>query len=117
MALLLKVSAGGPPPGTYSAKFMGFESTTHEQYGAGLKWTWEIVGGALAGQKASRTTGVSPTPRNGAGKLVAGLVGRAIAPGEDVNLDSCVGKNYLIVVAEAKGGGTRVETVLIAPAF
>jgi hypothetical protein len=115
MGLTLRVSTGGPPPGTYHAKWLGFESAQHSEYGAGLKWTWEILNGAHAGQKASRITSATPTPQNAAGKILAGILGRQLQPGEDVDLQAFVGRPYLIIVDRTDKGATRVETVLQAP--
>jgi hypothetical protein len=113
--MLLKVSAGGPPAGTYDATFDGVEATQHEEFGAGLRWTWTIVQGPQHGQVASRVTNATPTNKNACGRVLAGLVGRKIEPREEIDVQSFVGQRYLIVVQDAERGGTRVETVIASP--
>jgi hypothetical protein len=111
----LHVTAGGPPPGNYAATFDGVESTEHEEYGPGLRWRFRISQGPHAGEIATRVTGTNPTSKNGCGKVLAALLGRELQMDEDVDVQSCVGRSYLIVVAAAKFGGTRVEAIVAAP--
>lgn len=118
MSLVLKVSAGGVPAGAYAAKFLGVEPQPADPvrgYAAGLRWIWEVTSGPQAGQKCGRITTATPTAKNAAGKIVAGLLGRAIVPDESIDLAPCVGKPYVLVVAAGEGGGTRVESVAPAP--
>jgi hypothetical protein len=75
----LKVSPGGVPPGNYAAKFAGVESVTNDKYGDGLRWKFAISQGPQSGQVASRVTGLTPSPKNGCGKMLSGLVGRALS--------------------------------------
>jgi hypothetical protein len=110
--MLLKVSPGGPPAGNYTTTFAGVESITNEKFGAGLRWKFRITQGPQTGQVAFRTTGVVPTGRNGCGKVLAGLLGRETKVDEEVDVQHFVGRAYLIVVAAAESGGTRVETIV-----
>lgn len=112
---LLKVSSGGVPVGNYVGTFAGVEAQPENKekgYAAGLRWKWTVDSGPQAGQTTSRVTGASPSPRNGAGKILAGLLGRAIAEGEAIDPDTFIGKKYMLVVATGQGGGTRVEAVV-----
>src|SRR5262245_15571090 len=112
----LKVSAGsGPPAGSYVARFEGVEQTQHETYGEGLRWKFKVLQGPQAGQLASRTTGLKPSAKNGCGKVLAGLVGRALDLDEEIDIVQYVGRTYLIVVQAGEKGGTRVEAVIAAP--
>lgn len=108
----LKISAGGVPAGNYQCRFKGIEAVTHDQYGPGLRWNFEIVSGPLAGQVASRTTSPTPTPRNGAGKLLSGVIGGPLAVDSEVDLSQFVGRNYLVVVEQVASGGTAIATVI-----
>lgn len=111
---MLTVSSGGVPVGNYTGTFAGVEAQAANKdkgYGAGLRWKFAIDAGAHAGQTASRITGPAPTPKNGCGKMLAGLLGRALTEGEAVDPDTLVGKRFMIVVAAGQGGGTRVEAV------
>lgn len=110
----LTVSSGGVPAGSYLSKFVGVERITND-FGPGLVWQWEVVSGPHAGQKVTRITTVSPTPKNVCGKMLAGVIGKPLSAGEEIDLSACVGKNYLTVVAETDRGGSRVESVTSAP--
>jgi len=114
----LTVSSGGVPIGNYTGTFTGTEVTPpkpEKGYGAGLRWKFQIDAGTCAGQTTSRVTGTSPTPKNGCGKLLSGLIGRALKEGEQVDPDNFIGKRYMIVVAASREGGTRVEAIVPMP--
>lgn len=112
----LKVSKGGVPVGSYAATFKGAEPFKDKEgkYGEGLRWNWQVQSGPQAGQTASRITGTTPSPKNACGKMVSGLLGRPLQPDEEIDIDSLVGKSYLIVVV-ATENGARVDAVLPAP--
>ena len=57
-------------------------------------------------------TGPTPSPKNGCGKMLAGLIGRALLEGEQVDPDQYAGKRYMLVVAAGQGGGTRVKAIV-----
>jgi len=104
---------GGPPAGNYRAEFLGCETTTHEEYGDGLRWKWKVVDGPQAGVFATRTTSPKPTTGNAAGKLIAAMTGATLAGGQKASVRDCVGKTFLIAVSPTKSGsGTRVETAM-----
>jgi hypothetical protein len=48
--------------------------------------------------------------------MVSGLVGRALNLDEEIEIEEFVGRSYLIVVAAADNGGSRVDAVIAAPA-
>lgn len=110
---LVMTDNSGPPPGLYTAAFAEFKQTTSEQYGAGLCLTFTVDSGEHSGVKVGRTGKPTPTPQNVMGKLLAGLLGRQMKPGEAINLSDFVGKRYTIVVAQSPSGkSTRVESIL-----
>lgn len=113
---MLEVKAGGgPPAGFYRTKFMNVESSEHPEYGAGLKFVFEIVEGELKGQHASRITSASPTPKNAAGRMVSGIIGEPLAAGQRINLAPFVGREYLTQVETVPGGtSTRIATIMPA---
>ena len=116
-SFVLTILPGGVPVGIYQARFLSVEPTPADSakgYGPGLRWTWEILSGPQAGQKASRTTTATPSQKNAAGKIISGLLGRPLQTGENVDIGSLIGRPYLIVVAEGQSGGTRVESVTIS---
>jgi hypothetical protein len=106
-------NGGGPPAGIYVATFEGIKSTNHEQWGPGAQFSMKVAAGQHTGAVSSRTGKPQPTGKNITGKLILGLLGRAIAPGEKVNLSACVGKKYRIVVEATKDGeSTRLGAIL-----
>ena len=110
----LTVSSGGVPVGSYQATFSGVEPTPENRekgYGAGLRWIFQIQTGPQAGQVASRITRLSPSPQNACGKMLAGILGRALQLGEQVDPEQHVGRRFLIVVAASQNGSTRIEAV------
>ncbi len=105
---------GGPPPGFYRTKFVNVETTEHEEYGAGFKFIFEVVDPPdHAGEQATRITSSQPTPKNAAGRMIAGISGQPLTPGARVDLGPFVGKEYLTQVeATANGNGSRIATVM-----
>jgi hypothetical protein len=114
MSLKFEVKAGaGVPAGHYRAKFVDVEQTTHDEYGDGLKFVWEVVDGDQRGGLATRITSPNPTPKNAAGRMIAGITGTSLTPGCRVDLEPHVGRIYLLQVSTvANGNGTRVEAVI-----
>jgi hypothetical protein len=80
-----------------------------------VRWRFEIASGPHQGGKASRITTPAPSLKNACGKMLAGLTGKPLTPDEQVDLAPFVGRNFLIVVAAAEGGGSRIETVSAPP--
>ena len=99
------------PAGAHKALFTGVEEMTHPEYGAGLRFDFEVSEGPHKGKRTCRITGADPTPRNAAGRMLADLAGVAPANGVSVNLDDHVGREFTIVVRENDSGRTRVESV------
>ena len=110
----LVVSSGGVPAGSYQAAFKEAEAVDND-YGPGLRWVFEVASGPYAGQKTSRITAQTPTPKNACGRILAGLLGKKLTADEEIDLSNFVGNTYLIVVAETQTGMTRVETVTRLP--
>ncbi|QJW92560.1 hypothetical protein FTUN_0056 [Frigoriglobus tundricola] len=109
----LKVS-GGVPEGSYLAKFTKVEPTTNG-FGPGLKWAWEITSGANTGQSVICTTSNSPSPKNRCGKILSGMLGKALNTGEEFDTSTLVGQNFLVIVRKSETGGTFVDSVTKAP--
>ena len=103
----------GPPAGIYKAVFVGVTKTEHPEYGQGVRFDFKVQGGEHAGKIASRTGKPQPTAKNSTGRLMAGLLGGPIKPGERVSLAGCVGKVFTIVVGTAQNGtSTRVDSCM-----
>lgn len=112
--MILTVSNGIVPAGSYSATFDGVEIKA-SAFGPGLSWQFTVASGPYAGSKVTAMTPQSPTHSNKAGRFVSGLLGRALQTGEQLDLSQCRGKKYLIVVAQTEKGGSKVETVTALP--
>jgi hypothetical protein len=106
--------SGGPPPGIYRGTFQTVENTEHEEFGAGLKFDFLIADGDHKGEHATRITGAEPTPKNAAGRLLAGITGQTLVPNTSVDLAPFVGREYLLQVEETKTGSTRIATAMPA---
>ncbi len=103
---------GGPPVGVYKAKFVEVEETTHDEFGDGLKFVFEITSGDHAGEQATRITGPKPTPKNACGRMLAGISGETLKPGIKIDLAPHVGEIYMLQVEETKNDSTRIGTVI-----
>ena len=114
MAMGFTIKSKDCPAGIHRARFNGAEATTHAEYGDGLKFEFEITEGEHKGMRACRYTSADPTPRNAAGRMMADLLGQKPENGLSVDLDDCVGQEYMIVVREGEGGRTRVESADLA---
>jgi hypothetical protein len=110
----LLVSQGGAPPGSYLARFESVEAVTND-FGDGLKWWFEIVGGPHAGCKTSGITARKPTLKNSCGKLVSGILGTPLSNDMEIDLAAYFGQQFLVVVAQGKTGGTYVSAVTRPP--
>jgi hypothetical protein len=115
---MLTVSSGGVPVGSYTGKFVGIEevpANSEKGYSAGLRWKFAIETGPYEGQTVRRVTGPAPTVKNACGKVLSGLTGRALKENEQIDPDTFLGRRYLLAVAAAQEGGTRVEAVIPMP--
>ena len=113
MSLTFEVTTGGgPPAGVYKAKFVGVEETEHDEYGAGLKFVFEVTSGDHAGEQATRITGTKPTPKNACGRMLAGISGESLKPGCQIDLAPHVGTEFMLQVEETPNGATRIGTVI-----
>jgi hypothetical protein len=92
------------PSGAYTARFVGVESSNHPEYGAGAKFSFEVVGGEFHGRKISVTGPPNPTPKNKTGRLINSLLGKSHSPGQDADVDQCVGREYQILVGPTRSG-------------
>jgi hypothetical protein len=115
--------AGGQPPlprGNYFADFAGAEIVQiPERQGSDVKvnrirFTWKVTTGTEAGKMASTLTEPDIRPTTKAGRLISGMIGRNVVPGEDVQalVMSQKGKTFLVGVGPGpKGGKDSVQTV------
>lgn len=117
------VQAGGVEPvpnGAYLATFDGVSEYANPDKGIAGKWrwAWTIVSGAQTGKVISALTDMRLTPGTHAGRLIAGMNGKALAVGDDVRMlvESFKGRKFLCVVQPGpKGGKASVQSASPPP--
>ena len=113
-----QVTAGGSsvPVGMYRATFSGVEEQPpHPEFGKGVRFTFKVVGGEHDGEEATVICGIEKpaSPKNRLGRVLGGLAGSPVVPGQTITVDQYVGKTYLLQVETAPNGtGTRVGTIM-----
>jgi hypothetical protein len=66
--------------------------------GPAIRWEWRITQGPYRGRVISRITSKQVTANNICHRLLRGVLGGEITPGEKVRVSHCVGLSYLIEV-------------------
>lgn len=113
MKLKMSESKFGAPVGMYKLRFVELKETEHPEYGPGLEWKFEITEGEHKGKVVSRTTAPVPTPKNSCGTIVKSLTGGAFSVGQELDVDSLVGRHFQgMVEANSTGTGTRLGTLM-----
>lgn len=113
-----QVTAGGSsvPVGMYRGTFSGVEvQPPHPELGKGVRFKFKVVGGDHDGEEATVICGIDKpaSPKNRLGRVLGGLAGSPVQPGQTITVDSFVGKTYLLQVEQAPNGtGTRVGTIM-----
>lgn len=110
----LKMQSAGVPAGSYNAKFVGYEQDEN-QYGQCLRWEWEVQSGDKKGSKTGCLTALAPTSKNSCGRIIEGMLGKALAVGGEVDIDTFKGKTYIVNVKAGDNGGTHVDSVMLPP--
>ena len=74
------------PEGEYIGKLTSVEEWTEnqEKYGPAIRFAFEITKGDFQGQETCSITGAKLTKRTRLGKLLRGLKGSSIEPGEEI---------------------------------
>ena len=99
----LTIQKSGIETGQYTATFKGVEAI-ETQYGGGARFIFEVNGSTI-----SRITKSQATMANATGRIIAGMVGKSLRPGEEVDLDTLIGKQFAITVEHSTNGtSTRV---------
>lgn len=110
------------PAASYIGVFKGYADTTVKNPHANgreeprWRWTWEVSTGEYAGKAGSALTECGISPASAAGRLIAGMAGRPIRPGESVRqlVDSFVGKMFMFSVQPGPKGG-RPQVRMVSP--
>jgi len=103
----------GVPVGSYAARFVEAEQASND-YGDAVVLKFEITGGEHTGSTVTRWCSQNLTPKSGLYAFVTAMAGRKPEAGEEIELTDFYGTVGMIVVIEAKGGGSKVETFIKA---
>ncbi len=95
------------PIGNYIGPFKGVEEIKLQDGSLKWRWSWTVKSGPAAGKVASCLTDKSISPTTLPGRIISGLLGRALIPGENVkeSIDACVGKDYMVAVQTGPQNG------------
>jgi hypothetical protein len=95
-------------PGKYVARLVRCEAFS-SQYGPAARLTFDVDGREVSRVfKAECPNKAKCTNRNAAGRMVAGILGRQMEPGESVDLQPFINKPFLITVEHPSGFKVRV---------
>jgi hypothetical protein len=116
------------PDGKYLAKFLGV-SMREDKPGdkprlgddgkplpPAMTWDFEIAEGPSAGKRSDKLTGRVPTPKSGCGKMLAAITDAVLRDGQEVDLDSFVGKFYRVTIEDNRVSDKSPPVLTGAPA-
>src|SRR5436190_20076797 len=72
------------PLGMYMSEFKGVSDHKLATGEVRWRWAWKVTAGPNAGQDATALTDCNINPNTLAGRLIAGLVGKALVAGDNV---------------------------------
>jgi hypothetical protein len=99
--------------GEYPAKFTGYEERTSD-FGPAVVLQFELADEEHRGIGLSGMASQKLTPKAKLRGWIEGMLGRALEPGESVNLDALVGSKvmlYVITEDKEKGMFNRIEKI------
>ena len=111
-----KAASTGPmPEGMHYAVFNTTESVPAREWEGkqleeGVRWIFEVSGGPHKGRRLSTITGPVPTEKNGCGRILAGMFGRPIKPGEEIDIEPLIGQTFFVTVQ-----GGKIVNVAVPP--
>lgn len=95
-------------PGKHVARLVRCEAFS-SQYGPAARLTFDVDGREVSRFfKAECPSKAKCTNRNAAGRIVAGILGRQMEPGETVDLRPLINRPFLITVEHPSGLKVRV---------
>jgi hypothetical protein len=100
--------AANVPPGAYLTEFQGVSDHVLQATGeTRWRWAFRVKSGDHTGKVASALTDRKVSPTTLPGRLITGLLGRLVQPGENVQaaVDACKGTAYLVTVEPGPKGG------------
>lgn len=111
---IVEIKATQLPCGNYKAEFLGTEMTDHEEYGAGIRWKFQVIDeNEFEGFETSKTTAPHATAQNGTGRILAAIsgLGRIDPTLGKVDLSTYIGQVYALQVIENSNGGTKIDSI------
>jgi hypothetical protein len=105
------------PDGAYTGPFKGVEDFKLKTGEDRWRFLWQVASGPYQGRIAPSLTDKDINPNTLAGRLIAGLLGRPLQPGENVKaaVEACVGQTYMFVVQPGPKGGKSMVRVVSKP--
>ena len=106
------------PIGMYAVAFKGIEEVKLPDGSPKWRIAYEVQSGPSAGKIASALVDKTINPNTLSGRLIAGILGRPIVAGENVQaaIEACVGKSYVVSVQPGpKGGKPGVKSCGVPP--
>jgi hypothetical protein len=92
------------PSGNYTCKFSSLQPWEGGEYGAALRWSFEVLEGPKQGKVISDLTPAeNPTPKNKFGRMLAAISGKALAVDLEIDPDQYLQSKYLVVLQEIEG--------------
>lgn len=122
MTLAFKCTGGGGgvPPGAYTTELKSFETKEATYDGRTtqrLISRFEVKAGKHQGEAVFAFCGTFLSPKTKLFKFASAMLGRQLQPGEVVNLESFIGKDFLVIVEKSpKSESTQVVSILPATA-
>ena len=98
-----------------SARLVDITETNHVDFGPGLCFLFEIVGGPRHGRDVRRFTAPTPTISNNLGRLLSGLTGKQLQKDETLDVEELLYKHYYVTVEQLANGKTRVQEARPVP--
>jgi hypothetical protein len=122
MQMQKQESQYGAPAGVYEGVFSGVApmpgppkiGKDGKPMGPSVEWKFTLDKPAeFAGRIVSRITSAVPTPKNGCGELLDGLVGRNVGFSENIDTDAYLNRPYRIVIGPGKEDKTKTVVTQI----
>jgi hypothetical protein len=103
------------PIGSYRGPLKAVERTEHPEYGAGVCFKFVVEHGAESGQEVGVTCNSEkpPTKKNKLGRILGGLAGHVLQPGEAIDATRYVGKKFIFMVGHSEDGANAVVTSVV----
>ncbi len=114
----MQIQVDGLPDGSYTVELVSAEELPppedHEDWGPSAELTVMVVGGDYDGNVVADRMGYRVGKKARFGKLVRGIIGRDLQPGEALDISQYYGRRYTLL-AEVSDGRTRFLNFVSVP--